>query len=213
MASARIGRPRAKVPDATEVITRRVRLLIDKVHDGNVREASKAADVAYGTLRDLYSGKNTNPAGPTLVKLAGAYGTMPNWFTDGVYSDDLPKSGVVFQVAVGPLGGADPLIRRVIVPYTAWPLPDVCRRLTSKLSQMPPLRSRPIVGDAEGERFHYRVNTFLLQPLLDAEAAGSAGPLGDANWTAKKSASYENTVRQMKLLGRFWEDALGHLLR
>lgn len=213
MATGRMGRPRSGVPEATAVVTRRIRLVIDQVHDGNVRAASKASNVAYATLRDLYSGKNTSPAPSTLAKLDGAYGVLPKWFTDPAYNDELPRSGVVFRVKTGSTGGADPQIRNVVVPYTAWPLPDVYRRLTGRLAQMPPLRTRPIVGDSQGDEFLFRLCTFLLQPLLNAEAAGTAGPFGDSHSLGAKSATYGSNVRQMKLLGRFWEDALGYLLR
>ena len=107
---------------------------------------------------------------------------------------------MVFRVATGDLTGADPKIREVLVPYTAWPLPHIRRVLLERLRQMPPLRSRPIVGDAQDDAFLVKLDTFLLRPLLSAEENGTAGPLGGVHFLSKKSPSYDNNVRQMKLL-------------
>lgn len=216
MKPTRMGRPRAKLPKAQANITTRVRRLLDYVHDGNVREASQASGIAYATLRDLYTGKSTNPSIGTLKVLSDAYGMYTGWFTDETQPGEVPPSGYVGKVR-GFAGGKTPHLQRTaIIPFASYPLPKVVKQIDDALEKMPPSPTRPIIGEASVRHSIFAISEFVLGPLLLAEEKTGVLLIPDTEPWAKdgwedpaKRATY---VGRCKLLGRFWESVLDEVL-
>jgi hypothetical protein len=210
MKGSRIGRPRAALKPATSKITVRIRRLLDTAHDGNVHEASKASGIPYATLRDLYTGRSTNPSLRTLEAISHAYGFGPAWFTHENQPEEVPLGGWVSFVS--PFVGAKSRFptREIVIPFASWPLPAIYRQLCSRLEAMPVDKSRPIIGeetrDAEISRL---VTEFLLAPLLASEALTqrelihhTGSVLGPDN------SRQERWIRQLRHIGIVWEEAL-----
>lgn len=211
LSTPRVGRPRAKLSKPSSEITVRVRRLLDLAHDGNVREASIASEIPYATLRDLYTGKGTNPSLRTLQALANAYGIYPGWFTDPSQPEDVPIGGYVVHVPAFP---GDPLSNRrreIVIPYAAFPLPKIYLDFADALEALPATKYRPIVGDAHPDRLGDRLAEFLLCPLLEEEKQlGERVILESQAWAAVPDwldpAARERYVRRLRLLGKFWEN-------
>ena len=68
-----VGRPRGRLSDPLHVLTLRVRTLIQTVHHGKVREASRLTGIPYPTLNELYVGRTVNPNLATLERLRAPY--------------------------------------------------------------------------------------------------------------------------------------------
>jgi hypothetical protein len=82
-------------------------------------------------------------------------------------------------------------LRPVLIPYAARTLLQVFAALEEWLRQKPAGPDRPIVGEAAGDAFTFRLTTFVLQPLLGAEKLGQeVVPSGevDAAWIARLEA-------------------------
>jgi hypothetical protein len=208
--SSRVGRPRAALKPATSKITVRMRRLLDTAHDGNVHEASKASGIPYATLRDLYTGRSTNPSLKTLEAISAAYGFGPAWFTHENQPEEVPAGGWISFVS--PFVGAKSRFptREIVIPFASWPLPAIYQRLCSKLEAMPVDKSRPIIGDeirdAEISRL---VTEFLLAPLLASEALTQREIiLHSGSELGPDHSREERWIRQLRRLGIVWEEAL-----
>lgn len=208
-----VGRPKAKLAPPEHPVTQRIRRLIDLVHSSNLAAASRLTGIPYPTLRDLYAGRTANPELATLEQLRSPYGVSLNWFTDPKTDEEVPLAGRVVLLPPHPKASGTRALREVPIPYAARALFDVFGRLEAWLRGRAAGPDRPIVGEATGDAFAFRVTTFLLQPLLAAEKLGEAviptapppagaGVAPDAAWVARLEA-----------LGEMWRQLLPSLLR
>jgi hypothetical protein len=217
MKSPRIGRPRAKLPKPKAEVTVRMRRLLDYAHDGNVHEASQVSGIAYATLRDLYTGRSTNPNMRTLQTLAKAYGMYTGWFTDPNQPPNVPPGGYVLQVPGFAYGPTPHIERDAMIPFLAHPLASVYARIDDALEKMPSNPMRPIVGETNNEK-HWRLamGEFLLAPLLSAERQFRVLLIPDsATWSRDRWEDPDVLwpyVRRLKRLGLFWESVVEHFL-
>lgn len=207
----RVGRPKATLLASVPAVTRRIRRLIDLVHDGNLAAASRLTGIPYPTLRDLYAGRAANPELATLEQLRAPYGVSLNWFLDQTTDDEVPLAGRMVLLPPHPRAAGTRALRQVLIPYAARALFDVFAGLERWLTRQPAGPDRPIVGEAAGDAFAFRLTTFLLQPLLAGEKLGeevipaaapsapAAGGPGtpDAVW-----------VRRLDALGEMWRTLL-----
>ena len=205
MAQRGPGRPK-KSHRALALVTRRVRRLIDLAHDGNIRQASEETGIAYATLRDLYSGRRSSPRLRTIKTLADHYLINIQWFTDERQPDTVPVGGFV--------GRLDPLPgmhedREVVIPFAAWEFMKVALALDAYLDATPPSDDRPIIGAATDDEATRRLTTFLLRPLLGAEALGEPDAIV-REWAKREEG--EIWVRKLRALGRMWQVAMPALL-
>lgn len=209
-----MGRPKAPPPTEAPPVTRRIRRLIDLVHGGNLAAAARATGIPYPTVRDLYAGRTANPELSTLDQLRAPYGISLNWFTDQAGDGEVPLAGRTLLLPPHPRAaqGAARTLRPVLIPYAADDLLAVFAVLEEWLRARLAEPDRPIVGEASGDAFTFRLTTFLLQPLLAAEkvgeevipaaAPGSSGaPSIDAAWVARLEA-----------LGAMWRALLPRML-
>lgn len=217
MKSPRMGRPRAKLPKAKAEVTIRVRRLIDFAHDGNVHEASHVSGVAYATLRDLYTGKSTNPSLRTLQVLAKAYGMYAHWFTDATQPPDVPPGGYVLQVPGFAYGATPHIERDAMIPFLAHPLSRIYARIDEALERTPPSPTRPIVGETNNDKYwRLAMGEFLLGPLLAAEQQYRVQLIPDAAiWSRDRWEEPDVLwpyVRRLNELGRMWEVVIDHIM-
>ena len=214
MTKPRVGRPRREPAAAAHVVTRRVRRLIDLAHGGNVHEASKVSGLAYATIRDLYSGRSTNPSLRTLETLASKYGVFPGWFTDNTQSEAVPAGG--WSSYLPSLDGdrTREKWREIIIPFSAWPLPSVYERLCGFLESMPPSESRPIIGTSTNEKeVSMLVTEHLLAPILDAEEiAGNELIISRYMPAIATPDQLEQWISRLRQLGILWEGILSEIL-
>lgn len=218
MVAKRGGRRAKPLKPAKELVTRRVRHLVDLAHEGNVHEASKVSGVPSATLRALYTGRNTNPSLSTLQQLGQAYGFHAGWFTDPKAPEAVPIGGLQFTVRVPNPRGGMKVVREITIPWASWPLPDVYRKLGDYLLSLPRDADRPIIGDlAEGSEsiteMSAKVALFLLAPLDRALELEGVELHRFYDFTGPGGVNEEVAVRRMRLLGLFWEDALQDTLR
>ena len=191
----------------------RMRRLLDFAHDGNVHEASQVSGIAYATLRDLYTGKSTNPSMRTLQALAKAYGVYTGWFTDPNQPPDVPPGGYVLQVPGFPYGSTPHIEREAMIPHAAHPLARVYAQLDEKLERTPSDPLRPIVRETNSET-HWRLamGEFLFAPLLIAERQFRVLLIPDAStWSRdrwKEPDVLWPYVSRLKALGRLWETVI-----
>jgi hypothetical protein len=200
---ARVGRPKAKLAANVPAVTRRVRKLLDQVHGGNLADAHRTTGLPYPTLRDLYAGRTANPELATLDQLRGPYGVSLNWFTDPGADDEVPLDGRVVLLPPHPRAtGSGRALRQVLLPYAARTLFAVFAQVEAWLARQAPTPERPVVGEATGDTFAFRLTTFLLQPLLAAEKLGQEviPAAVDAAWVARLEA-----------LGAMWRAVLPHM--
>jgi hypothetical protein len=161
----------------------------------------------YPTIRDLYTGRASNPELATLDQLRAAYGVSLNWFTDRAEEKEVPLQGRTVLLPPHPKAQAagTRALRSVLIPYAARTLLQVFAALEDWLRQQPAGPERPVVGEAVGDAFTFRLTTFVLQPLLGAEKLGQeVVPPGepDAAWIARLEA-----------LGAMWRLLLPHAFR
>lgn len=202
-----VGRPKATLSSQVPPVTQRIRRLIDQVHGGNLAAAGRATGLPYPTIRDLYSGRTVNPELATLDQLRAAYGVSLNWFTDRAAENEVPLQGRTVLLPPHPRAqqAGTRALRPVLIPYSARALLQVFAALEEWLRRQPAGPDRPIVGEAAGDAFTFRLTTFVLQPLLGAEKLSqevvpSGGP--DAAWIARLEA-----------LGGMWRGLLPDLFR
>lgn len=210
--TSRLGRPKGPLSPKVPPVTRRIRRLVDLVHGGNLAAVARATGIPYPTIRDLYTGRTANPELSTLDQLRAPYGVSLNWFTDRAADDEVPLQGRMVLLPPHPRAQqAGPrALRQVLVPYAARSLLQVFAALEEWLRLKPAEPDRPIVGEATGDAFAFRLTTFVLQPLLAAEKLGedvipataSTGlPTGvDAPW-----------VSRLEALGVMWRALLPRL--
>jgi hypothetical protein len=208
MKNPRLGRPKTKLVKPKATVTERVRRLVDLAHDGNVHEASHASGVAYGTLRDLYSGRSTNPNLSTLDALARTYVLYVGWFTDPTQPDAVPMGGWVCTVPRRAGDTSRQKTRNTVIPFSAWPLVSVVHQLEATLGATPKTRDRPIWGDTENEdEQNLRLATFLLLPILEAERATGKELVLNADRLVDGEAQ-ERWILTLRVLGKFWQALL-----
>jgi transcriptional regulator with XRE-family HTH domain len=202
-----VGRPKASLSSQVPPVTRRIRRLIDQIHGGNLAAAGRATGIPYPTIRDLYTGRSANPELATLDQLRAAYGVSLNWFTDRAADDEVPLQGRTVLLPPHPRAqqAGTRALRTVLIPYSARALLQVFAVLEEWLRRQPASAERPIVGEAAGDAFTFRLTTFVLQPLLGAEKLGqevvpSAQP--DGAWIARLEA-----------LGAMWRSVLPEVFR
>lgn len=210
MKSPRMGRPRAKLPKAKAEVTVRMRRLLDFAHDGNVHEASQVSGVAYATLRDLYTGRTTNPSLRTLQTLAKAYGMYAHWFTDPKQPAEVPPAGYYVYIPGFAHGKTPHIEREAMIPHIAHPLVGIYVRLDAELEKAPPSPLRPVVGEMNNDRqWNRAVGEFLFGPLLAAEEHSRKLLIPDAAvWSRDRwedSDVLGPYVKRLKALGRYWE--------
>jgi len=206
MVQRRPGRPK-KARRSVGLVTRRVRRLIDLAHDGNIRQASEETGLPYPTLRDLYSGRRANPRLATVKALADHYLVNVNWFTDERQPEPVPIGGFVGRL--DPPSGPGGEYREVVIPFAAWEFMKVARALDAYLESLPVTPDRPIIGDAGHPEGNKRLTTFLLQPLLGAEALGEPNAIL-REWPGGEER--ESWITKMRALGRMWQVAMPALL-
>ena len=206
------GRPRGPLPEASHLLTRRIRRLVDEAHLGNLREAASHTGLPYATLRDLYFGYTTSPGLRTVLTIAEAYATPLEWFT----RDDAsaaPRLLIEGQLPPDPEFGRGREGRRIRIPLAAWPLASCFLRLERELGAMPPRADRPIIGAAvDPDEIRRRLTEFLLGPLLAAssegiiEMQGAEPPFrGTKDPTPDEERAW---VELLRGLGKFWERVL-----
>jgi len=79
------------------------------------------------------------------------------------------------------------------------------------LSRMEPGRQRPIVAEATGDAFLFRLSTFLMQPLLSAEKLGFTDIIIASGSSAPEteSATMDNLwIERLDRLGLMWRSLL-----
>jgi transcriptional regulator with XRE-family HTH domain len=209
----RVGRPKHQLSRATHLVTQRIRALVHLAHQGNLSEASRATGLPYPTLRDLYVGRSTNPSYRTLEALADCYGIPLEWFREEEEPEEVPAEGRVGFLPPHPqAAGARPHLREVLIPFAAWPLYQVFTTLERRLSLGELGPARPIVGEASGDAFTFRLTTFLFQPLLAAEKAGAQTVIPEAAGGELPVGQRDAWVARLRTLGAMWEQVLGDLL-
>jgi transcriptional regulator with XRE-family HTH domain len=198
-------------------VTVRLRRLVDDVHEGNLLEASAHVGVPYATLREIHSGRTTNPGLQTLERIARAYLLPLDWFT-AAESGSLPPAGWVGYLPPDAETGAGwRYARRVTIPFAATPLIRVLVRLERRLGALPPHPDRPILGGATDPReCRRRITAFVLGPLLAARQLGAKDVLLAEPALPGQSdlggSDRQRWITMLKDLGLFWERALGGLV-
>src|SRR3989338_8983592 len=173
--SPRLGRPKGPLSAEVPAITGRIRRLIDLVHGGNLAAAGRGTGIPHPPIRDLYPGRAAD--------------------------DEVPLGGRTLLLPPRPRApqGVARALRQVLIPYAAGDLLAVFAAVEERLKARPAEPDRPIVGEASGDAFTFRLTTFLLQPLLAAEKVGeevipAAAPTAspaqgvDAAWVARLEA-------------------------
>lgn len=190
--------------------------MIEVAHDGNVHEASKASGIPYATIRDLYTGKSTNPNLKTLETLGRAYGVFAGWFTDDKQQEEVPLGGWVSYVSGLGGDGDGARVREITIPFSAWPLPAVYERLCAFLESMPPASDRPIIGETMNDKeISHLVTDYLLAPILNAEKiTGNDMILHDARESLGEYSTedQEKWILRMRRLGILWQELLSEIL-
>jgi hypothetical protein len=202
-----VGRPKAALASEVPPVTRRIRRLIDQVHGGNLAAAGRATGIPYPTIRDLYTGRTSNPELATLDQLRAAYGVSLNWFTERATENEVPLQGRTVLLPPHPKAqqAGTRALRPVLIPYAARTLLQVFATLEEWLRRTPAGPDRPIVGEAAGDAFTFRLTTFVLQPLLGAEKLGQEvvpSAEADAAWIAR-----------LEVLGTMWRHLLPDVFR
>ena len=211
------GRPRNPLPKTSYPLTRRVRHLIDRAHLGNVAEASRLTGISYPTVSDLYVGSSVAPNLMTLETMGTPYGLELGWFTEQGKPGAIPRTG---SIGLVPPGGAEQKdrrsLRQVLIPFAAWPMYQVFSRLEQRLGALAPAPDRPIVGEARGDAFTFRLTTYLFQPLLGAEKLGEQelviAESGSAAAAGEGHMPDREWITRLRILGEMWLSVLPKLL-
>ncbi len=157
------------------------------------------------------------PSLRTLDALKSPYGVDLGWLTEGGASDAIAILGRVGPVPPGPGGEStgSRALREVLIPFLAWPMYELFAATERRLNEQAPRPDRPIVGEATGDAFSFRLTTFLLQPLLAAEKLGSSAAiltLGSYTDEATPAAEREQWIAGLRHLGGFWSAVLPETL-
>ncbi len=206
------GRPRGVLPPPSHLVTGRIRYLVDVAHSGNVADACRLTMVSYPTLSSLYLGSSVGPNLRTLRAIGTPYGLDAGWFVDEDGSGIIPVLGKVGLVPPDPKDRkAKRSLREVLIPFAAWPMFELFRHVETRLADLAPTPERPIVGDARADAFTFRLTTFLLQPLLNAERLGLVRiPAAVDNAGGERVASPVDAqwVAGLRAVGEMWEVVL-----
>ena len=211
------GRPKNPLEQPPTEASGAIRLLVDRLHRGNVREASLHTGLPYGTLRQLYSGVTGTPSVRTLEVLAESYRVPLDWFLKEPGDRGRPMPDLSIEGRLPPDPESGPAGRRVRIPLAAASLHRVWTLLWRYLRALPATRDRPILGGArdedEGRR---RLTVFLLGPLLAAHEQGEGTAIhAEPPFPGQRrpsAADQEAWLERLIALGRFWETALPDLL-
>ncbi len=217
VAPKRPGRPRGVPPPPKHLLTGRIRHLVDVAHSGNLADACRLTMVSYPTLSSLYLGSSVAPNLRTLEAIGSPYGLDAAWFVDEDEPGAIPVLG---KVGLAPPDPKDHKgkrsLREVLIPFAAWPMFELFRRLEIQLGDLDPTAERPIVGEAGADAFTFRLTTFLLQPLLNAERLGlvripaAVDPAAGGQTAA--SPVDPQWVARLRAVGEMWEAVLQPLL-
>lgn len=209
---ARGGRPKGALEEAEAVVTKQVRLLVNHAHGGNVHEAANVTGVPAATVRALFNGRSSNPGVNTLKALGEPYGLTPGWFS-GEEPSRHPRMGIDITLRRKRVNGLYDDEGYMGIPWSTWPMPGVFSRLLAHVVNSPgPVR--PIIGtldpsnptdaiDVKGE-----VAKFLFAPLLAQESAFGGKLIPESSHDNRD----EMKLNRLRLLGLFWQDALGPIL-
>jgi len=193
-------------------VTGRIRHLVDVAHSGNVADACRLTMVSYPTLSSLYLGSSVGPNLRTLEAIGTPYGLDAGWFVDEAGPSTIPVLGKVSFAPPDPKDRkAKRSLREVLIPFAAWSMFDLFRRLETRLGDLAPTPQRPIVGEARADAFNFRLTTFLLQPLLNAERLGLARiPTAVDTAGGERAASPVDAqwVAGLRAVGEMWEVVL-----
>jgi hypothetical protein len=160
----------------------------------------------------LYLGTSVAPNVKTLETIGSPYGLAASWFLDPEEPVTITILGRTGLIPPDPTARKEKRsLREVLIPFAAWPMFELFRKLEMRLSEMAPTPERPIVGEAKADAFTFRLTTFLLQPLLNAERLGltrlpiaeSADPEG-----RKTSGVDPQWVASLRSVGKMWEVVL-----
>ena len=206
------GRPRGVLPPPKHLLTGRLRHLVDVAHYGNLTDACRLTMVSYPTLSSLYLGSSVAPNLRTLEAIGSPYGLDAGWFVDEDEPGTIPILGKVGLAPPDPKDGkARRSLREVLIPFAAWPMFELFRSVETRLGHLAPTTERPIVGEARDDAFTFRLTTFLLQPLLNAERLGLARiPTAVDTAGRKRTASPVDAqwVAGLRVVGEMWEVVL-----
>jgi hypothetical protein len=171
--------------------------------------------MAYATLRDLYTGRSTNPNVKTLEIFGRKYGVYPGWFTDETQPEEIPLGGWVSYVSGFDSRTNRGKVREITIPFSAWPLPAIYERLCAALEAMPRHPERPIIGATiEDDEISLRVTDFLLAPLLSAEnITGIEMILHRGSELRHSREEQEKWILRLRRLGILWEEIFAENLR
>ncbi len=205
------GRPKGTLGEAAHTLTARVRKLIDVAHAGNLTNASRLTGLSYPTLRDLYVGANTTPGLGTLESLRAPYGLELAWFLGEGDEKRIPLLGRQGLLPPAPSEAQrSRALREVLIPFEAWVMYCTFVDVERELVKLGPGRERPIVAEATGDAFVFRLTSFLMQPLLSAEKLGVAGVVMEAAGSAgdRSPVEHQRWIDRLECLGRMWRSLL-----
>src|SRR5690349_20617307 len=92
--------PQRRVRRKKEAVGSRIRLVVDRVHEGNVSEAAARTGVSQRTLQRLFAGVTAIPRADVVQQLIAQYGGTFEWWLDGsgepaeVLRDEVPHLSV-----------------------------------------------------------------------------------------------------------------------
>jgi len=157
-------------------------------------------------------GSSVGPNLRTLEAIGAPYGLDAAWFVEEDSPSTIPIVGKVGLAPPGPKDGkARRSLRAVLIPFVAWPMYELFCRAEIRLSDLAPTPERPIVGEARDDAFTFRLTTFLLQPLLNAERLGLARlptAVGAAGGNRTSSPLDAQWVAGLQAVGEMWEVVL-----
>ena len=205
------GRPKGALAEPTHTLTARVRELIDLAHAGNLTNASRLTGLSYPTLRDLYVGANTTPGLGTLESLRAPYGLELPWLMGEGEGERIPVLGRYGLLPPAPADSQKSrALREVLIPFEAWVMYCTFVDLEQELIKLGPGPQRPIVAEATGDAFIFRLTSFLMQPLLSAEKLGVAGVIipSDGTPVDRSSVQHRRWIDRLDHLGLMWRSLL-----
>jgi hypothetical protein len=134
------------------------------------------------------------------------------WFFGVGGGGQIPVLGRVGLVPPAPAGSQKSrALREVLIPFQAWAMYCTFVDVERELNQMEPGRQRPIVAEATGDAFIFRLTTYLMQPLLATEKLGIAGLIITSEGAAQASQSLEQHrqwIDRLNGLGLMWRSTL-----
>ncbi|UCD23866.1 MAG: hypothetical protein JSW51_12665 [Gemmatimonadota bacterium] len=162
----------------------------------------------------LYAGSSIAPNTRTLETIGSPYGLAASWFLDSEEPESIPVLGRIGLVPPVPLDRKERRsLREVLIPFAAWPMFELFNKLEARLTELDPTPDRPIVGEATADAFTFRLTTFLLQPLLNAERLGlTEVPIAADSDMARPEVG-KPWVASLRSVGAMWEVVLHPMLK